>query len=86
MRAAKRNPLPSGQIEVTYEGAPSPRELLENVVIQAKAALKGLQTQQEIKEVTEQELRLSKESAEQMRRDRQQASRPRENEELRIFW
>lgn len=29
-------------VEVTYEGAPSPRELLETVVIQATAALKGL--------------------------------------------
>jgi hypothetical protein len=29
-------------ITVTYEGAPSPRELLENIVIQAHAAIKGL--------------------------------------------
>ncbi|EIW71417.1 hypothetical protein TREMEDRAFT_27247 [Tremella mesenterica DSM 1558] len=30
------------QIEVVYEGSPSPRELLENCVIQAQSALKGI--------------------------------------------
>lgn len=44
MRAMKTEPgLAPGTIDITYEGAPSPRELLENVVIQATAALKGLQ-------------------------------------------
>lgn len=44
MRPAASRPLEDepGQVEVTYEGAPSPRELLENIVIQAHAALKGL--------------------------------------------
>jgi hypothetical protein len=32
------------QVLVTYEGSPSPRELLENCVIQAQAALKGLKS------------------------------------------
>jgi hypothetical protein len=38
--------VPQGDdlVEVTYEGSASPRELLENIVIQAQAALKGLQT------------------------------------------
>lgn len=43
MRAVKAIPGPDDDtVEVTYEGAPSPRELLETVVIQATAALKGL--------------------------------------------
>ena len=45
MRTAKVRPDPSSsglQNIVTYEGAPSPRELLENIVIQAQAALRGL--------------------------------------------
>lgn len=43
MRAVKAVPGPDDDtVEVTYEGAPSPRELLETVVIQATAALKGL--------------------------------------------
>lgn len=45
MRPAKYEPLPDqpGSMSVTYEGSPSPRELLESVVIQAQAALKGLE-------------------------------------------
>jgi hypothetical protein len=36
------SPTDPAQRFVTYEGAASPRELLESCVIQAKAALKGL--------------------------------------------
>lgn len=44
MRPVHRASVPGqpGQVEVTYEGAASPRELLESIVIQAHAALKGL--------------------------------------------
>lgn len=44
MRPAKSVPQGDDLVEVTYEGSASPRELLENIVIQAQAALKGLQT------------------------------------------
>lgn len=43
MRPTKVGPGPDPQsVSVLYEGSPSPRELLENVVIQATAALKSL--------------------------------------------
>ena len=45
MRPASEKPDPKFPVQqkiVTYEGAPSPRELLESCVIQAQAALKGL--------------------------------------------
>ncbi|BEJ13516.1 hypothetical protein CspHIS471_0306900 [Cutaneotrichosporon sp. HIS471] len=43
MRPVKIGPGPDSQsVSILYEGSPSPRELLENVVIQATAALKGL--------------------------------------------
>lgn len=43
MRPARTEPGPtSDTVTVTYEGSPSPRELLENIVVQATVALKGL--------------------------------------------
>lgn len=43
MRPSKVEPGPDPQsVYVLYQGSPSPRELLETVVIQATAALKGL--------------------------------------------
>lgn len=43
MRPTSYAPGPDpGHLSVTYEAGPSPRELLENVVLQANAALKSL--------------------------------------------
>lgn len=55
MRPVQRVPVlgEPGHVEVTYEGAPSPRELLENIVIQAHAALKGLKAGEPVKDCTE---------------------------------
>lgn len=43
MRPIRTEPGPDrDSVSVVYEGGPSPRELLESVVIQATSALKGL--------------------------------------------
>ena len=47
MRPVRKTPVDGAagdeqQLEIVYEGSPSPRELLESCVIQAQAALKGL--------------------------------------------
>ncbi|WVO14986.1 hypothetical protein L204_102629 [Cryptococcus depauperatus] len=71
MRPVRTRPLEGSEdsLVVTYEGAPSPRELLEFVAIQAQAALRGLRhvgstASEETKvdqEMTEEELQTSKE-------------------------
>ncbi len=43
-RPSSSGPHSPKQIQITYEGASSPRELLESCCIQAQAALKGLQS------------------------------------------
>ncbi|WVR07973.1 hypothetical protein IAU60_005016 [Kwoniella sp. DSM 27419] len=55
MRSVRTAPTPNDpfSLNVIYEGAPSPRELLENCVIQARAALKGLKTGQHVNEIVD---------------------------------
>ncbi|GMK56583.1 hypothetical protein CspeluHIS016_0304230 [Cutaneotrichosporon spelunceum] len=53
MQPSKIGPGPDAQsVSIVYEGSASPRELLENVVIQATAALKGLSVNTEKPEDT----------------------------------
>lgn len=94
MRPTSSSPLPDSpdQQQVTYEGSSSPRELLESVVIQAKAALKGLKAtsgakkQQPEAEMTEKEMRVSKEEAMKAEEERKREMKNDENNILREFW
>ncbi|TYJ53196.1 hypothetical protein B9479_006174 [Cryptococcus floricola] len=76
---------------ITYEGAPSPRELLENVVIQAQAALRGLQGVQSADEeekdrkLTEEELRASKAEVDRLAQKRVEQEKNDENSVLKAF-
>jgi hypothetical protein len=86
MRPAKHEPLPDqpGSMLVTYEGSPSPRELLESVVIQARAALKGLEgtaTKDEQAKDSGDEEMLRMSAAEKLRERRNDA-----NARLEDFW
>ncbi|WVF68400.1 hypothetical protein IAT40_003165 [Kwoniella sp. CBS 6097] len=93
MRASKISPSPDApnQVIVTYEGASSPRELLESCVIQAQAALKSLQgfaaaAQEEKDEtMTEEDKRIS--MAEQARREREKKEDEKHdpNVQMRLF-
>lgn len=75
---------------VTYEGAASPRELLESCVIQAQAALKGLAATKVVAEVgVEDEEELKRMSAaEKERKDQEERKRKanNENDQLEDFW
>lgn len=77
---------------VTYEGAPSPRELLENIVIQAQAALKGLEHTQAPEEemidekTTEEKLRMTAAELAQLDKSRKKTGMDVENAQLRDFW
>ena len=78
------------QLVVTYEGASSPRELLESCVIQAQAALKGLEATA-FKEhfgqgETEEELQMSTERILEQQREQVEARRTDENTQLKEFW
>jgi hypothetical protein len=98
MRPAKTETLPSPngtkndghQVQVTYEGAPSPRELLESVVIQAQAAIKGLQSDVEVSPfegMTAGEIaRMSKAEAEVKRQEAEAKRKTSANAVLRDFW
>ncbi len=98
MRPAKTEPAPntSGQgpkqILVTYEGASSPRELLENCIIQAQAALKGLQAtaaKDETEKTTEEEemeLRLSARELANREALNREEEKQNENFQLSEFW
>jgi DNA-binding NarL/FixJ family response regulator len=82
---------------VTYEGASSPRELLENCVIQATAALKSLQEPPKSASTVKEQLAEKRKLMEELRRTReeqgeamkaevdQQASN-QDKELLRVFW
>jgi hypothetical protein len=76
---------------ITYEGASSPRELLENIVIQAQAALKGLETQQPPEEeldqkTTEERMRMTAAELATVEKRGQQTEIEVENAQLRDFW
>lgn len=81
-----------GSLDITYEGAPSPRELLENCVIQATAALKGLEATKHrsdddaIGADEEEEMLLSKEEVERREKDRLAMLKLDENHLLAEFW
>ncbi|KIY34108.1 ubiquitin-conjugating enzyme family protein [Cryptococcus gattii E566] len=91
MRQAKSvlSPTVPSSLIITYEGAPSPRELLENVVLQAKAALKGLEgvplTQIEGLELTEEELRTNIKELEKKEAERVERESLDENSVLKAF-
>ncbi|WVQ77522.1 hypothetical protein IAR50_007208 [Cryptococcus sp. DSM 104548] len=78
-------------LTITYEGAPSPRELLENVVIQARAALRGLQGVQPADEgekdrkLTEEELRASKAEVDRLALKKLEQEKDDENSALKAF-
>lgn len=96
MRAVKAVPSAedASTVEVTYEGAPSPRELLETVVIQATAALKGLSStaapEESDDESDEQDI-LQLSAAEAQKREEKQKQTSRcaagtQNAVLTAFW
>nr|XP_018260191.1 uncharacterized protein I303_07108 [Kwoniella dejecticola CBS 10117]OBR82349.1 hypothetical protein I303_07108 [Kwoniella dejecticola CBS 10117] len=75
---------------VTYEGTSSPRELLENCVIQAQAALKGLQSVSELSKtneihMTEEDKRVSKAELARRERVKQEEEKSDANFQLRSF-
>jgi hypothetical protein len=93
MRSTKTEPLPNelGHVSVTYEGAPSPRELLELVVVQAQAALRGLDAtaakeEEENAEDAEETLRLSTKEAAKRETARMAKLKEDDNVQLRKFW
>lgn len=94
MRPVRISPIPNqqGVVTVTYEGSASPRELLESVVIQAKAALKGLEStsakrdKAEDKEMTEEEMRQSKDEAKAAAEKKKVELAADENQQLHEFW
>jgi len=74
---------------VTYEGAPSPRELLESCVIQAQAALKGLKAtsaKPDDRPSNEDEMSLSVAQAAQRDMDKEEEQLQDENFKLMTFW
>ncbi|WWC92891.1 uncharacterized protein L201_007853 [Kwoniella dendrophila CBS 6074] len=93
MRPISMVPCPDDKqsVTVTYEGSSSPRELLENCVIQASAALKSLRSIDNSVAprgdalMTEEDLRISK--AEQARRDQNELEYQKQdaNHQLRSF-
>ncbi|OCF77874.1 ubiquitin-conjugating enzyme family protein [Kwoniella mangroviensis CBS 8886] len=93
MRPISNEPLPQDpcSVIVTYEGASSPRELLENCVIQAQAALKGLQSVDNVSKssedvmMTEEDLRISKAELARREREEKQEEKQDSNYQLRSF-
>ncbi|KAK4687368.1 hypothetical protein P7C73_g2746, partial [Tremellales sp. Uapishka_1] len=76
------------EIQVTYEGSPSPRELLENCVIQARAALRGLEATSVPPEGEEdefEELTMSLEDKAERERERVAEEKLDENCQLKEF-
>jgi hypothetical protein len=83
---------------VTYEGASSPRELLENCVIQARASLKGLKgiqvtvAERKSPSTTEKQDKRKAEKALQLTKDEDETARANlegsktEDEQLSHFW
>lgn len=93
MRPTTSTPLPNhpNDFAVVYEGGASPRELLEYIVIQAKAAVKGLQAtgtpaDDEKTEMTEEEMRVSVEQHAKDEEAKRKARSEGENEILLDFW
>jgi hypothetical protein len=80
---------------VTYEGASSPRELLENCVIQAKAALKSLnetrtsglcEGDQQEKQRQEALQRTKEEQEEALKAEAEWDDTNAEDDQLKAFW
>ena len=93
MRPAMASPVAGDQglVEVTYEGSPSPRELLENVVIQAHAALTGLKQDEPLETLpadlsTEEMNRKTREEVEELKRIEAEKRGDAANVALRKFW
>jgi hypothetical protein len=91
MRPAKTVPQGDNLIEVTYEGNPSPRELLENIVIQAQAAIKGLQTgvvkEAVLEGYSEEEInRMTKAEVDKLKRAAEDAKKGQAWNEMQAFW
>lgn len=92
MRPVASEPTPHPEtVTTTYEGSPSPRELLEYIVIQARAALKGLSATSGVeaeatKEVGEDELRMSVSERKKQQEEKRREMMGDENEMLLVFW
>jgi hypothetical protein len=95
MRATKVEDLPNepDQISVTYEGSPCPRELLESCVIQATAALNGLEAmfkREKEKAAAEADkeakLRQTVEQARQETLEKTEQAKNDEGQQLKQFW
>lgn len=95
MRQIRSEPVQreKDQLQVTYEGGPSPRELLESCVIQAQAALKGLNATEVDDEQVEKDAQELEEAnrlslAEYKKREmiRAAARKVDESYKLRVFW
>jgi hypothetical protein len=80
------------QVLVTYSGASSPRELLENCCIQAQAALKGLEAtavrqDPDMEQEDEEEMkRLSTRDLARRKARRREEENGDENIQLKEFW
>ncbi|KAK8849763.1 hypothetical protein IAR55_005099 [Kwoniella newhampshirensis] len=90
MRPIRTEPAPhdSHFVMITYEGSSSPRELLENCVIQAQAALKGLESDvdpEDVDEVTEEDLRLTNAQLNQKKGRDSEACKENQNIVLKQF-
>nr|XP_019043448.1 ubiquitin-conjugating enzyme family protein [Kwoniella bestiolae CBS 10118]OCF22378.1 ubiquitin-conjugating enzyme family protein [Kwoniella bestiolae CBS 10118] len=93
MRPISTSPCPGdpNSVTVTYEGSSSPRELLENCIIQAQAALKGLQSVDNISRpsddvmMTEEDLRISKAELARRLREKKEEEKQDANYQLRSF-
>lgn len=95
MRPVSSSPIPNQpkDFAVIYEGGPSPRELLEYIVIQATAAVKGLQAtgtagadDGKKKDMTEEEMRVTMEQYKKEEEEKKKARGEGENEVLMDFW
>lgn len=84
------DPKDPTQKTVTYEGSSSPRELLESCVIQAQAALKGLEATAGVLEDEEMDaetaMRMSMAEAKAKANEKRAVALADENEQLKTFW
>jgi hypothetical protein len=94
MRPVARSPVPNqpNTFAVTYEGGSSPRELLEYIVIQARAAAKGLKATSAKEDdvvqadLTEEELRVSMDQHLKQVEEKRKVNIDGENAVLLSFW
>jgi hypothetical protein len=85
-RVLRKTSSKSKEYLVTYEGSAGPREILESIVIQAQAAMKGLEGQVEENkdtDMTEEEKRMT---ADHKGKEKAKTVYADENERLLNFW